>query len=142
MVVGDYESAKEKYLGFVYSDGTYATINVPGSTATYVERINASGEVTGYYVKDSTDFGFIATPQSAPINMMPSAVAAAPEPSTWALMLSGFAALSNPGHILQRVKTSVRWLRPSQGDSCLGPFLRIFVTHCAAQLPFHGPSRR
>jgi hypothetical protein len=70
-------------------------INVPGSDGTYVEGINANGEVTGYYydATDDTDFGFIATPQSAAFNVRPSPVVNAPEPSTWAMLLVGFAGL-------------------------------------------------
>ena len=98
-VAGDYEKGPDdESFGFVYSDGTYATINIPGATETYVTGINANGDVTGRYFKDSAYFGFIATPQSAAVNMMPAAVVAAPEPSTWAMLLSGFAALGLVGY--------------------------------------------
>jgi hypothetical protein len=84
----------------VYSDGVYSTINIPGSTEIYVEGINASGEVTGRYFDSSADtyYGFIATPQAAAVMMTPSAAAAAPEPSTWALMLTGLAGLGLAGY--------------------------------------------
>jgi hypothetical protein len=100
VVAGDYESAKEKDLGFVYSDGVYSTINIPGSTAIYVDGINASGEVTGRYFDSSADtyYGFIATPQAAAVMLTPSAAAAAPESSTWALMLTGFVGLGLIGY--------------------------------------------
>jgi hypothetical protein len=79
-------------FGFVYSDGTYSTIDVPDSIDTFVTGINASGEVRGYYYTNSTTYGFIATPQSA-VSLTPSAVATAPEPSTRALLFAGFAGL-------------------------------------------------
>ena len=41
-VAGAYRKGPEgKSFGFVYSDGAYSTINVPGSPATLVEGINA-----------------------------------------------------------------------------------------------------
>jgi hypothetical protein len=55
-VAGDYEKGPDdRTFGFVYSDGTYSTINIPGSLDTFVTGINASGDVTGYYVTDSKD---------------------------------------------------------------------------------------
>jgi probable HAF family extracellular repeat protein len=35
--------------GFLYANGTCTTINVPGSTSTYVTGINDSGQIVGYY---------------------------------------------------------------------------------------------
>jgi hypothetical protein len=98
-VAGDYEKGpQDQTFGFVYFDGAYTTINVPGSKETYVTGINAKGQVTGYYLKGSDDLGFIATPQSAAVNLTPSGAAAAPEPSTWAMLLSGFAGLGLIGY--------------------------------------------
>jgi hypothetical protein len=103
VVAGDYEKGpKDKEFGFVYSGGSYATINVPGSTGTYVTGINGSGEVTGYYDKGSALFGFIATPQSGTVSVTSST--AAPEPSTWAMLLSGFAGLGLVGYRKARTK--------------------------------------
>jgi hypothetical protein len=92
VIAGDYTSDGTEF-GFVDSGGTYTTIDVAGSTDTYVEGINTSGQVTGYYLSGSGTFGFIATPQTGAIMMTPLAAVAAPEPSTWALMLTGFAGL-------------------------------------------------
>ena len=96
-VAGDYEKGpSDKTFGFVYSDGTYSTINIPGSVDTFVTGINASGDVTGYYYTNSATYGFIATPQtSGPL--ISTAIAAVPEPSTWALLLVGFAGLGFAG---------------------------------------------
>jgi uncharacterized membrane protein len=98
-VARDYvKGPDDESFGFVYSHGTYATINIAGATETYVTGINANGQVTGRYFEDSAYFGFIATPQSAAVNMTPAAVIAAPEPSTWAMLLSGFAGLGLVGY--------------------------------------------
>jgi PEP-CTERM motif len=96
VIAGDYTSGSTEF-GFVDSGGTYTTIDVAGSTDTYVEGINNSGQVTGYSLSGSGTFGFIATPQTDAIMMAPSA-AAAPEPSTWALMLAGLAGLGLAGY--------------------------------------------
>jgi hypothetical protein len=46
--------------GFLYSHGTYTTINFPGSTSTLPEAINASGDITGYYYGNGiTAHGFL-----------------------------------------------------------------------------------
>jgi hypothetical protein len=47
--------------------------------------------LTGYHLSGSGTFGFIATPQTDAIMMTPLAAAAAPEPSTLALLLTGWA---------------------------------------------------
>jgi len=57
-----------------------------------------SGEFTGSYTTAATTYGFIATPLAATATITPSAAAAAPEPSTWALMLAGFAGLGLAGY--------------------------------------------
>jgi len=51
------------YHGFVYSGGTFTTLDVPGARSTEATSINASGQVTGHYWGDGSDrHGFIATP--------------------------------------------------------------------------------
>ena len=88
------------------SDGTYATINIADSMNTHVTRINANGAVTGYYFSttNDTDLGFIATPKSAAVSIAPTAVVAAPETSTWAMLLAGFAGLALAGYRRTRSK--------------------------------------
>ena len=49
----------QSLFAFVYSGGTYTTIDVPGSTSAYVTGINASGVVAGDYTSGSTEFGFV-----------------------------------------------------------------------------------
>jgi PEP-CTERM motif len=101
VVAGYYVKGSTDY-GFVDDGGSYATIDVSGSTNTYVEGVNNSGQLTGYYSTYSSstgvaDYGFIATPEAADFVERPSAIAAAPEPSTWALLLAGFAGLGFAG---------------------------------------------
>ena len=66
--------------GFVYSNGAFATLDVPGATSTVPTSINASGQVTGNYGGGSSNvYGFIATPIATDI----------PTLSQWALLLGG-----------------------------------------------------
>ena len=61
--MGLYRDA-DSFHGFLLDvDGTYTTLDVPGSTDTFASGINDGGEIVGYY----TDFlgmshGFLATP--------------------------------------------------------------------------------
>jgi hypothetical protein len=67
-------------LGFTYFDGVYKELSVPGEIETELFGINDSSEVVGYYGDEMGNAnGFTAL--------------AAPEPSTWALLLTGFAGL-------------------------------------------------
>jgi probable HAF family extracellular repeat protein len=62
--------------GFVLSDGTYTTINVPGSSRTIAYGINDLGQIVGLYSDASGQYhGFLATP--------------IPEPSTLLLLAIG-----------------------------------------------------
>ena len=46
--------------GFVYNNGTFTTLNVPGANATYANAISNSGEVAGTYTDSSfTAHGFV-----------------------------------------------------------------------------------
>ena len=51
--------------GFVYSNGTFITIDVPGATFTQAISINDSGQVAGGYYNNGPGHGFIATPNCA-----------------------------------------------------------------------------
>jgi hypothetical protein len=55
--------------GFLLDNGNYTTLDVPGSTATFANGINASGQIIGNYTvtsglfDDLLDVGvFLATP--------------------------------------------------------------------------------
>ncbi len=73
--------------GFVYADGAYSTVDVPGAIATTIRDINNLGVIVGDYVDPAgVDHGFIGTP-----------AAAVPEPSSAALVgaaLLGIAGLA------------------------------------------------
>jgi probable HAF family extracellular repeat protein len=74
-VVGIYGGIRDlvpQASGFLYSRGTYSTLNYPGAQSTVLTGISATGEVLGYYYGttcsapplDVTDHpcGFVATP--------------------------------------------------------------------------------
>ena len=46
-VVGNYLNGT-KSLGFIYENGSYVSIDIPGSTQVVAEDINNSGQVVGY----------------------------------------------------------------------------------------------
>ena len=49
-IVGQYADANSVVHGFLLSGGTYTSLTVPGSGATYAWGINLSGVISGYYV--------------------------------------------------------------------------------------------
>lgn len=67
--------------GFVYSNGAFTTLDVPGAQSTYPSSINDHGQVTGIYSDGSNAHGFIATPMGTPTDI--------PTLSQWALLLGG-----------------------------------------------------
>jgi probable HAF family extracellular repeat protein len=65
-VAGYYIDGSGHYHGFVYSNGTYTTIDPVGSVFTDVMSINNLGQVTGYYEDSSGHYhGFLATPATS-----------------------------------------------------------------------------
>ena len=62
-IVGGYEDAKQVWHGFIYSGGTYTTIDDPLGTNSIVTGITDSGEIAGSY-EDSkgVEHGFVAGP--------------------------------------------------------------------------------
>jgi probable HAF family extracellular repeat protein len=73
------------FRGFMYDNGTFTAINDPNATPAYgtiAWGINDYGAVVGYY--------FL------------------PEPSTWAMMLTGFAALAYAGYWRTRTPVAVK----------------------------------
>jgi probable HAF family extracellular repeat protein len=123
-VVGEYFPPTAGHrMGFVYSDGTFTSIDPPGSMGTYPSGINNSGEIIGNWIdSNGTQHGFIATPTGAvtststdlstaniPLSKLFGSVPAAdllPEtrmmaPSTWAAQLhsASGAALGAPTYL-------------------------------------------
>jgi PEP-CTERM motif len=70
--VGDYDIPRVGAHGFLYSDGLYTTLELPGSINTLATGINDADQIVG-----SADYshGFLATP--------------VPEPSTLLLLAIG-----------------------------------------------------
>jgi len=95
-VVGSYVDAAGNTHGFVYDwlTNTWTTINDPnangntsfGVEGTLVNGINDKGQLVGFYADNVN--GFIATP--------------VPEPSTWVMMISGFAGIGFFGYRASR----------------------------------------
>jgi probable HAF family extracellular repeat protein len=59
IIAGSVLPANSQEYPFVYSNGTYTNIDVPGSIETGAEEINNSGEVVGSYYEGSSYSGFI-----------------------------------------------------------------------------------
>jgi uncharacterized membrane protein len=75
--------------GFFYDHGRYTTLDDPlADGGTYAFGINDAGAIVGYYNEGVDTYGFIATP-------IPNTV---PEPTTWAMVLIGFAGLGFAGY--------------------------------------------
>jgi hypothetical protein len=64
--VGDYLDSTDTAHGFLYSGGSYTTIDPPGRTGISIAGINDIGQIVGSYNDPSGQHGFIATPNSAP----------------------------------------------------------------------------
>jgi PEP-CTERM motif len=95
-IVGDYTVANGDMFGFLdKGGGVFTTLDPFGSTAVTANGINDNGNVVGFYVNAAgATIGFESTPLgSTPI----------PEPSTWAMMLLGFAGLGFLGY--RKVRT-------------------------------------
>ena len=78
-------------LGFLDKGGAFTTLDPFGSPAVTANGINDKGVVVGFYTNAATDTvdGFVGT--------------TVPEPSTWAMMLLGFAGLGFLGY--RKVRT-------------------------------------
>jgi len=117
-IVGSYVIAGSKSLGFLYSDGVYTTLSL--GTNTVALGINDAGQIVGTYVDDTGAHGFLYsggtyTTLDDPLTIsgktrltqsfysindqgqivgligFRDSVSSVPEPSTWAMLLIGFA---------------------------------------------------
>jgi probable HAF family extracellular repeat protein len=99
--VGEYEDSSENLPGFLCSNGHFTTINDPNAgsgpfVGTEPLAINDLGQIAGFYFDaQGNTHSFLATP-----NLFAFAATAAapladavPEPSTWAMMLTGLMGL-------------------------------------------------
>jgi hypothetical protein len=81
-IVGVYNDAMGNQHGYIDNNGVFTSFDPPGSRSTTINGINDKGDIVGFYTdpQDNVD-GFVGSPVPEPV----------PEPSTWAMMLAGFA---------------------------------------------------
>ncbi len=83
-IVGFYTDANGFQHGYIDNGGVFTTFDPTGSVSTTINGLNNAGDIVGFYGNAAGDtVGFVGTP--------------VPEPSTWAAMLAGFAALGLAG---------------------------------------------
>jgi hypothetical protein len=63
-IAGSYYDGSSTH-GYLFSGGSYTTLNLPGSSRTLASGINISnsGEIVGSYRADERNFGFLAIPE-------------------------------------------------------------------------------
>jgi hypothetical protein len=85
-IVGFYTDADGNQHGYIDNDGVFTSFDPPGSASTTINGLNDKGDIVGFYTNPASDsvIGFVGTP--------------VPEPSTWAMMLAGFAGLGFLGY--------------------------------------------
>jgi uncharacterized membrane protein len=114
-VVGTFVDSAGNIQGFVDTHGRFTTFDPPDSIATFPTGINDAGQIVGYFYEADFSFHtFLATPEIGPFVLSAADLLAdpsVPEPSTWAMMLLGFAAL---GFMGLRSRHHMRW---RAGDS-------------------------
>jgi probable HAF family extracellular repeat protein len=112
-VVGFYYDSLHRQHGFLFSNGNYITLDDPlGLNGTYATGINNASKIVGYYLAPgfnsvggffgSFGHGFLASEHG----FLASTV---PEPSTWAMMLLGFAGLGFAAYRRRRRVAEVCW---------------------------------
>jgi PEP-CTERM motif len=113
-IVGVYNDAMGAQHGYIDNGGVFTGFDPPGSASTTINGLNDKGDIVGFYTNPASDsvIGFVGTP--------------VPEPSTWAMMLAGFAGLGLLGYCKAR---RGRW-RP---DCCLR---RWWLLRVAKKRPF------
>jgi hypothetical protein len=84
-IVGSYVGADGNQHGYIDNNGIFTSFDPPGSASTTINGVNGKGDIVGFYTTaNDTVVGFVGTP--------------VPEPSTWAMMLAGFAGLGFLGY--------------------------------------------
>src|SRR5437762_3396165 len=53
-IVGSYTDSLNKTHGFLYTAGTYVTLDIPGATFTAATAINSSGQIVGIFVDSNS----------------------------------------------------------------------------------------
>jgi PEP-CTERM motif len=90
-IVGSYTDSAGVQHGYIDNGGVFTSFDPPDSASTTINGLNNKGDIVGFYTPASGDavVGFVGTP--------------VPEPSTWAMMLLGFAGLGFLGY--RKVRT-------------------------------------
>jgi len=93
-IVGFYLDADGVQHGYIDNGGVFTSFDPPDSASTTINGINDKGDIVGFYTNNATDTvdGFVGTP--------------VPEPSTWAMMLLGFAGFGFIGYRRARKGTA------------------------------------
>ena len=91
-IVGDFTVAGGDMFGFLdKGGGVITTLDPFGSKAVTANGVNKAGNVVGFYVNTAgATIGFETTPLTSTLTI--------PEPSTWAMMIVGFAGLGFLGY--------------------------------------------
>jgi PEP-CTERM motif len=77
-IVGFYTDSMGDRHGYIDNGGVLTSFDPAGSIGTTINGVNDLGDIVGFYATANADvIGFVGTP--------------VPEPSTWAMMLAGFA---------------------------------------------------
>jgi hypothetical protein len=87
LAVGFYQdTASDTFHGLIFDTvhDTFTTLDPPGSMGTTLNGINDLGDIVGFFVDANGTEGLLATP--------------VPEPSTWVMMIVGFATLGLAGY--------------------------------------------
>jgi uncharacterized membrane protein len=95
-IVGFYDDSsmvQHGFIGFPTGGGyDYLSFDPSGSASTTINSLNDKGDIVGFYTTEGdTVVGFVGTP--------------VPEPSTWAMMLLGFAGFGFLGYRKARLGT-------------------------------------
>jgi len=53
--------------GFLDTNGTFTTMDVPGASSTDAFGVYSAGAIVGAYSENGSTYGFLATPESAPL---------------------------------------------------------------------------
>lgn len=84
-IVGFYTDANGDQHGYIDNGGLFTSFDPPGSASTTINGLNDKGDIVGFYTtQNDSVVGFVGTP--------------VPEPSTWAMMLLGFAGFGLLGY--------------------------------------------
>ena len=84
-IVGFYTDADGIQHGYIDNGGLFTSFDPPGSASTTINGLNDKGDIVGFYTTPNDSVvGFVGTP--------------VPEPSTWAMMLLGFAGFGLLGY--------------------------------------------